>query len=228
MLRAMTRPRLYSGPLSMFGAKVQIAALEKGIDFELVMVPFDFHALYTPKHPEVLRVNPKRQVPVLVHDGVEIFDSTQIFEYLEDLQPDPPLWPRDRAARAIARRMELESDEIYFPHIIKLMSLQKELEGAAAQEAIAAAIAWSRALDAQMAAREWVAADQLTYADIAYYMASFFGERLGAPWPADVARLHAWRARMTQRPAVRAVIGPMARWLHANSRPLPTFVHEFL
>ena len=36
----MGTPRLYSGPLSMFGAKAQIAMLEKGLDFELVMVPF--------------------------------------------------------------------------------------------------------------------------------------------------------------------------------------------
>ena len=42
------RPRLYSGPLSMFGAKAQIAALEKGIEVELVMVPFDFDKLYAP------------------------------------------------------------------------------------------------------------------------------------------------------------------------------------
>ena len=33
--------RLFSGPLSMFGAKAQIALLEKGFDFELVMVPFE-------------------------------------------------------------------------------------------------------------------------------------------------------------------------------------------
>jgi glutathione S-transferase len=31
---------LYSGPLSMFGAKVQIAALEKGLSVDVVMVPF--------------------------------------------------------------------------------------------------------------------------------------------------------------------------------------------
>ncbi len=71
---------LYSGPLSMFGAKVQIAALEKRLDFELVMVPYDSRRGYDPKHPEVLRINPKRQVPVLVHGALEIFDSTQIFE----------------------------------------------------------------------------------------------------------------------------------------------------
>lgn len=42
----------------MFGAKVQIAALEKDVDFELVMVPFTKDDTYEPKHPEVLRVNP--------------------------------------------------------------------------------------------------------------------------------------------------------------------------
>ena len=57
---------IFSGPLSMFGAKVQIAALEKGIAFELVMVPFDRDDNYSPKHPEVLRINPKGQVPVLI------------------------------------------------------------------------------------------------------------------------------------------------------------------
>jgi hypothetical protein len=44
-----TRFTLYSGPLSMFGAKAQIAALEKGLDFELVMVPYDYHLGYRPK-----------------------------------------------------------------------------------------------------------------------------------------------------------------------------------
>src|SRR3546814_3220774 len=85
---------LYSGPLSMFGAKAEIAAREKGLRFELVMVPFAMATLYSPKHPEVERINPKRQVPVLVHRSnggpdLELLDSTQIFEYLEDLAPDP-------------------------------------------------------------------------------------------------------------------------------------------
>lgn len=41
--------RIYSGPLSMFGAKAEIAAREKGLDFELIMVPFV--SAYEPKHP---------------------------------------------------------------------------------------------------------------------------------------------------------------------------------
>ena len=85
--------KLYSGPLSMFGAKVQIAAIEKQLAFDLEMVPFNMQDGYSPKHPEVLRINPKRQVPVLVDGDLEIFDSTQIFEYFEDLKPSPALWP---------------------------------------------------------------------------------------------------------------------------------------
>ena len=87
----------------MFEAKAQIAALEKGLDFDLVMVPFDMKHLYEPKHPDVLRINPKRQVPVLIHGDLEIFDSTQLFEYFEHLQPSPALWPSQPTARARAR-----------------------------------------------------------------------------------------------------------------------------
>src|SRR5579862_3872353 len=124
---------LYSAPLSMFGAKCQIAALEKSLPVRVVMVPFTEDHRYEPKHPEVLRVNPKRQVPVLIHGDVEIFDSTQIFEYLEDLQPTPPLWPKLQSARAQARLLELKSDEVFFPHVIRLMGLQQSLGETAAQ-----------------------------------------------------------------------------------------------
>lgn len=219
----MSRPVLYSGPLSMFGAKAQIAALEKGLDFALVMVPFDFERLYTPKHPEVERINPKRQVPVLVDGDLELFDSTQIFEYLEDLCPEPPLWPRERRARARARLLELQSDEVYFPHVIRLMGLQAQLGEAPAQAAIAAAQDYCRRMDAQLADRDWLAGDY-GYADIAFYMATLFGERQGAPLTPDMPRLLAWRERMTRRPAVAQVAGAMGRYLASVGRPVPAFL----
>jgi glutathione S-transferase len=214
------KPTLYSGPLSMFGAKAQIAALEKGVELDVVLVHFDFQNGYSPKHPEVLRVNPKRQVPVLLHEGLEIFDSTQIFEYLEDLQPEPPLWPRDAKARARARLLELKSDEVFFPHIIKLMGLQQDLQGEAAQAAIAAATDYYGQMDALLQDRDWLAGDYGN-ADITFFMAALFGERMNAPLGPQVPRLLAWRERVAHRPAVRQVVGPMGRWLAANGRPWP-------
>jgi glutathione S-transferase len=219
----MSRLTVYSGPLSMFGAKVQIAVLEKRLDFELIMVPYDSQRGYSPKHAEVLRINPKRQVPVLVHGELEIFDSTQIFEYLEDLQPEPALWPREPAARARARGLEHQSDEVYFPHIIRLMSLHDALSGEPALAAIEAAGRFYVDMDRRLAASDWLAGGY-SFADLAFYMAALFGERQGAPVTAATPRLLAWRERMTQRASVRTVIGAMARWLSAAGRPVPAFM----
>lgn len=221
----LPRPVLYSGPLSMFGAKVQIAALEKGLDFELVMVDYESTRGYEPRHPEVLRVNPKRQVPVLVHGTLDLFDSTQIFEYLEDLQPEPALWPREPQARARARLLEHQSDEVYFPHVIRLMGLQDQLQGEAALAAMAAATRYYEAMDGQLAGRAWLAGDY-GFADIAFYMAALFGERQGALVTAATPRLLDWRERMGQRPPVRSVAGAMGRWLASVGRPVPAFMQR--
>jgi glutathione S-transferase len=215
--------RLYSGPLSMFGAKAQIAALEKGLNVELVMVPFE--SAYEPKHPEVLRVNPKRQVPVLIHGNLEIFDSTQIFEYLEDLQSEPPLWPVDLQERARARLLELKSDEIYFPHVIRLMGLQETPDDPAAVAARAAAAAFYGEMEAVLGPRSYLAG-VYSFADIAFYMAQLFGDRMGAPMGQTTPRLLRWRDRITARPAVRAVVDPMAAFLSSRGRYVPDFLSK--
>jgi glutathione S-transferase len=219
----MNHLKIYSGPLSMFGAKVEIAAREKGVEFDLVMVPFDFERGYAPKHPEVLRINPKHQVPVLVDGNVEIFDSTQIFEYLEDRWPEPPLWPRSIAARAEARRLELWSDEVFFPHVIRLMGLRGNPDPVDAPE-------WKKAraeiekhyigIDQLLRDREYMA-DQFSYADIAFYMAQFFAARHTVPMTAEHSNLVAWRERMIGRPPVRTVVTAMAGYLRSEGRAVP-------
>lgn len=211
--------KLYSGPLSMFGAKAEIALLEKGLGFELVMVPFDMRTLYEPKHPEVLRINPKRQVPVLVDDELELFDSTQIFEYLETRKPDPALWPADIKARARARLLEHQSDEVYFPHIIRLMG------DPSAPGAHDAAARFYDAMERTLEGRTWLAGGY-SYADIAFYMAQLFGERMGAPMTDAHPRLQAWRERMGERPAIRQVAGAMGRYLLSIGRKLPAFLDK--
>lgn len=220
--------KLFSGPLSMFGAKAQIALLEKGIGFDLIMVPFDRDDRYEPKHPEVLRVNPVRQqVPVLVDGEVELFDSTQIFEYLEDLKPEPRLWPAATAARARARLLELQSDEIFFPQVVRLFGLQDDMQGAAATAACAACARHCAAMEAALAHGEHLAG-AYSFADIAFYMAQVFAERKGALMTDATPRLLTWRERVGQRHAVREVVGPMMRFLESHGRPVPQFLQSHL
>ena len=215
--------KLYSGPLSMFGAKAEIALREKGIAFDLEMVPFEMKVLYEPKHPEVVRINPKRQVPVLVDDGpgddLELFDSTQIFEYVESLKPEPALWPADPKARARARLLEHKSDEVYFPHVVRLMSDPK---APGAHEATAR---FYDEMERTLGNREWLGGSY-SYADIAFYMAQLFGERMGTPMTDAHPNLQKWRERMGARPPVRQVAGAMGRYLLSIGRKLPPFLER--
>lgn len=217
---------IYSGPLSMFGAKVQIAALEKGIDFELVMVPFTKDDAYEPKHPEVLRVNPvKQQVPILIDGDVELFDSTQIFEYLEDRYPNPALWPRGIAERARARQLEQKSDEVFFPNVIRLFGLQHDMQSAPAVAACAACARYYEEMEGLLATREYLAGPY-SFADIAFYMAHVFADRKGAGMTDATPRLVDWRGRVGERPAVRAAVDPMMRFLASEGRGVPAFLQR--
>jgi glutathione S-transferase len=214
--------KLYSGPLSMFGAKAEIAVLEKGVVCERELVPFSLATLYEPKHPEVLRINPKAQVPVLIDGDIELFDSTQIFEYLEDIQPEPALWPREPRARARARRLELESDEVFFPNVVTLFPHNRGNAGEATVAQASTAIAeFYTGLERRLAsarggspAGEYLVG-QFSYADIAFYMASTFAGFIGAPVPDDLPRLTAWRARVGERASVRQVVGAMLAYVAA-------------
>jgi len=220
---------IYSGPLSMFGAKVEIAAREKGLAFELIMVPFIEGDAYEPKHPVVLRVNPvKQQVPVLTDEidgGVELFDSTQIFEYLEDRYPAPALWPEGIAERARARQLEQKSDEVFFPNVIKLFGLQHDMRSAAAIAACAGCARFYEEMEGLLATREYLAGPY-SFADIAFYMACVFADRKGAGMTDTTPRLLAWRTRVGDRPAVRAVVDPMMRFLASQGRGVPAFLQR--
>jgi glutathione S-transferase len=209
----------------MFGAKAEIALREKNLPFEVEMVAFSQAQGYSPRHPEVLRVNPKRQVPVLIDGSVEVFDSTQIFEYLEHRYPQPPLWPASPAARARARQIELGSDEVFFPHVIRLMGLRASPDPVDKPEWIQAREgleAYYSKMDLLLAESEWLAGEY-SYADIAFYMAQFFAARHTVPMPEGVARLLQWRRRMSSRMAVRPVIETMAKYLKSIDYPVPEY-----
>ena len=108
--------KLYTGPVSLFSAKVRIVLEEKGlVPDEHVSVDWSPAQRYLPHHPDVVRLNPRRQVPILVDADVVLHESTVICEYLDEVHPNPPLLPRTPAARARCRTLEAFADEVFFP-----------------------------------------------------------------------------------------------------------------
>jgi glutathione S-transferase len=154
---------------------------------------------------------------------LEIFDSTQIFEYLEDLVPEPALWPPSAAHRARARLLEHKSDEVYFPHIIRLMGLQDAMEQDAAVTAVAAATDYYLQMERQLENRSFLAGS-FSYADIAFFMAQVFGERMGAPMTSATPKLQSWRNAMLKRPSVKEALKPLVAFLVAQNSPVPEFL----
>ena len=85
--------RVYRIPFSTNVERVSLALAHKGLEVEWEDVdPAD--------RSPVERLSGQPLVPVLVHDERVIADSTVILHYLEELQPDPPLFPRDEARAA--------------------------------------------------------------------------------------------------------------------------------
>lgn len=203
--------KLYSGPLSLFTGKVRIALSEKGLDYERIEVPFSRAQGYTPKHPDVLKYNPKAQVPVLVDDDLVLYDSTLILEYLEERYPTPPLFPADSIARARCRQAEAASDEILFPHVYTLIletfyKPEPERNTAAVTAARNAIAGIYRDLDHTLATRAYLCGEAFTVADIAYFLTITFATNLGAAPDPGLGDLGAWFGRVAARPSVASEI----------------------
>lgn len=199
--------KLYSGPLSLFSAKARIALGEKQLEHELIQVGWSRTAAYEPHHPEVLALNPKRQVPILVHGDVVVCDSTLICEYLEEHQPELPLFPAGIAERARCRAQEWIADEVWFPHLWTLIAARVYGSGSEAEvpEASRALQAHARQLDHALGTRDYYCG-AFTVADIGSFVFLSTAIALGAPLPDDVPRVAAWLARVAGRPAVAAVM----------------------
>ncbi|MGB8735231.1 MAG: glutathione S-transferase, partial [Rhodomicrobium sp.] len=57
---------------------------------------------------ELLLLSPSFLVPCLTHDGIKVWDTLAIAEYLAELKPESPLLPKDRKARAHCRSISGE------------------------------------------------------------------------------------------------------------------------
>jgi glutathione S-transferase len=88
--------KLMSSLLSPYVRKVRIAADMEGVAGQIELVATDTNI---PNNPEINGVNPLAKVPALVVDGVSLFDSHVICEYLDSLAPSPVLFPKSGPAR---------------------------------------------------------------------------------------------------------------------------------
>jgi len=109
--------KLYHYEPSANSMKVLLCLAEKGIDYESHYV--DLHK-FEQHSAEFVKLNPNGQVPVLIHDGAVINESTVINEYLDEVFPQVPLVPGDPVKRAHMRIWSKFVDEYFCPALSKI------------------------------------------------------------------------------------------------------------
>jgi glutathione S-transferase len=109
--------QLYHYEPSANSMKPLLCLAEKGIPYESHYV--DLHNFE--QHSEAfVRMNPNGQVPVLIHDGNVINESTVINEYLDEVFPEVRLVPEDPVARAHMRIWSKFVDEYFCPAVSRI------------------------------------------------------------------------------------------------------------
>lgn len=103
---------LWWGSGSPFAWRVMLALLVKGVQYRSTLIEFSKRQNET---PEFLALNPRGKVPVLVDDGLVIYESTAILRHLERRHPTPPLFGGSLAEQAAVDRMLAEMDLYLYP-----------------------------------------------------------------------------------------------------------------
>ena len=96
--------KLYGYFRSSASYRVRIALNMKGLDYEQVSIHLAKGQQYKPEFSEI---SPQNLVPVLEHDGLRLYQSPAIIQYLDEKFPQPALLPKDSPGRNRARSLAL-------------------------------------------------------------------------------------------------------------------------
>ena len=117
--------KLYYSPASPYVRKVRICAIARGIDSRIELVPCNPNS----SPAALLANNPLSKVPTLVtDDGVALFDSPVICEYLDSLGDAPPMFPAAAAARWPALKLQAMGDGILDASVPRRWEMLKPAE----------------------------------------------------------------------------------------------------
>jgi glutathione S-transferase len=103
---------LYTSGFSTFARKAALALELKGLRYDAV------DALQRDLRSELEQVNPRREVPVLLDDGLVIVNSSDILQYLDWRYPEPTLYPAAIEQRVTARALERLADQRLDPIVV--------------------------------------------------------------------------------------------------------------
>jgi len=157
--------KLYGVTISNYYNTAKLALVEKGLAFEEV-------SMMPSQEPDILAASPMGKVPYIECEGRTLSETNVIFDYLEDIQPQPALYPADPWARAkakeIIRTVELYLDLPARRHLGTIY-FGSPVDPIAFDEVRPALEKGLRALEQLSSFEPYIAGEAFTFADIAAY-----------------------------------------------------------
>ena len=200
--------RLHYHPMSTCSFRVLLVVRELQIPVELQVVDL-FKG--EQRLPQFLKLNPGGHVPVLEHEGLILWESYAIMQYLADQMPDQTLYPRETRARADVNRWLFWCAQHLAPSIgiLNRENSIKALMGRGGPDPLEVARGENmfreaaKMLDGHLAARKWICGATLSLADLAIAAPLIDSERARLPlddlhnlnhWYGQVRALASWNA----------------------------------
>jgi glutathione S-transferase len=194
--------KLHWSPRSPFVRKVMIVAHERGLAGRIACVRTV--AAMTKPHAELMKDNPLSKIPTLVlDDGTVLYDSPVICEYLDGLDGEAKLFPREPKPRMTALRRQALGDGF----LDMMVALRNERERAqpsdihmASTAARKAAVLASLDREAESLATTPFGIGHIAIGCALSYLDFRFADE---NWRKDHLRLANWHAAFAARPSVR-------------------------
>ncbi len=202
--------KLYDGGRAPNPRRVRIFLAEKGIS--VPVEPVDLGA-GAHKSEAFAAINPLQRLPVLIlDDGTVLTESIAICRYFEAMQPEPALFGRDAKGQALIemwqRRLELN---LFLP----VQAVFRHLHPGMKQLEVPQVAEWGEAnkprvldflalLERELEARQFVAGDEFSIADITGLVTLDFMKPAKLPIPAELTNVHRWHRDLGARPSAAA------------------------
>jgi glutathione S-transferase len=194
--------KLCFSPTSPYARKVRACAITREIDRLIELVPTSANA----SRPEFVAINPLSKVPALVtNDGVALFDSPVICEYLDSIGDALPMFPEHGALRWRALKFQAMGDGILDASVPRRAEMQKPQDDGRVAWIARQKAAVDRTLDALEAdpPHRLVDIGSITIACALGYLDFRFAAQ---PWRPGHPKLAAWFEAFAQNPGIAQTV----------------------
>ncbi len=194
--------KLFYSPTSPYVRKVLACAIARGIADRIERILTNPHV----SPPSLIAYNPLSKVPCLItDDGVALFDSPVICEYLDERGDALPLFPAHGALRWRALKLQAMGDGILDAAVSRRLDQGRPTEDARIQAMERARDAVSRTLDALERDPPSSSADigSITVACALGYLDFRFPDDR---WRERRPRLGAWHEAFSRQPALSRTV----------------------